>query len=962
MDTLYRNKHLIFNIKKKVEDKNDSLFSHHVIDNNCVIDDNTITIVMTSSNRSKQVYFTLKTISNSIFKNVQLILVDDSTYDTVDIDILKKNNYSFYIDFIKIKRENKIWHNPLVNYNIGFQFIKGTRIIIQNAEVCHIGDVLNFINNRLNINDEYYVFDVKASRDYSTNEKIYNYDTNDIHIYDENFYEKRLVEDGWYQSIENNRNLHFLVSLTRDTFNKIKGFSYDYTMGSCFDDDDFLLKIISNNIRIVNIFHNFHYIGGVHLYHSIARKSWDTNVESNHNLYYNKKNIFEKTNKYIDVTENIEKFYSEFLKVFSGENKKTIVTITGIRPDFIRMCSVFKELDKYFNHILIHTGQHYDSLLSDIFFKELGIRDPDYILNTGKSCSNHYEQLAYLSVEIPKLFEEKNINPDLILFLGDANTAGISFPLKKAGYKIGHIEAGMRSYDKRMLEEINRTVCDHCSDILFVYHDDYREQLKKENIIKNVFVVGNTVVEPFKMFDKEIMSVPKRKDMILLDIHRPENFKYTHRLINIFKFANDCIEKYNIPVKMLYFKRLQDEIDKHSLDLGRIEQVPLFPYKEYLEKVYHCRFIISDSGTGQEEPALVGTPVIVPRDYTERPQSYKYDCSIKLCVEKEELIRKDDIFKWIELLENNIIKMNTSWLGTGETSKLIVNEIIRFTNVKEPLIPKIFFTYWEGEQLSYLHYFTIYSLVKLNPNMEVIIYTSKIESTKLKQWDGNEHSVDIVIDKYITMNKILEISNKIKLEMIDFEKEYNIDNNISCIYKADFTRIAKLYEHGGMWFDFDILFIKPVPNYIFEKEFTHNLIYFRYGNIYGNTIPTGLIFSSPKNEIITLLYNNACNKIKNLDNNYQQIGPTLWNDVFNKNQNKTTGCLCGFNKMVYPYMWNDIYNIFYSLNDKTTEETFGIHWYNGDNLTKKYINEFDINNINPNKNIFEKYLFKIMNL
>jgi hypothetical protein len=78
------------------------------------------------------------------------------------------------------------------------------------------------------------------------------------------------------------------------------------------------------------------------------------------------------------------------------------------------MCAVFNELDNYFNHILIHTGQHYDSLLSDVFFKQLGIRDPDYILNTGKSSSNHYEQLAYLSVEIPKLFQEKNINPDLM--------------------------------------------------------------------------------------------------------------------------------------------------------------------------------------------------------------------------------------------------------------------------------------------------------------------------------------------------------------------------------------------------------------------------------------------------------------------------------------------------------------------------------------------------------------------
>ena len=232
---------------------------------------------------------------------------------------------------------------------------------------------------------------------------------------------------------------------------------------------------------------------------------------------------------------------------------KTIVTITGIRPDFIRMSHIFKELDNNFNHILIHTGQHYDKNLSDIFFEQLGIRKPDYILNTGKESTNHFEQLSYLTKEIPKLLKDKCIDPDLIVFLGDSNSAGVSFPLKKEGYKIGHIEGGMRSYDKRMLEEINRTVCDHCSDILFVYHEDYKAQLEKENITKNVFVVGNTIVEPLSNFKEEIMKTPKRKDLILLDIHRPENFKYPNRLNNIIKFANECIQKYQLHVKLLYF-------------------------------------------------------------------------------------------------------------------------------------------------------------------------------------------------------------------------------------------------------------------------------------------------------------------------------------------------------------------------------------------------------------------------
>jgi UDP-N-acetylglucosamine 2-epimerase (non-hydrolysing) len=475
----------------------------------------------------------------------------------------------------------------------------------------------------------------------------------------------------WYQSIENNRNLHFLTCLTTQTFNKIQGFSYDYTMGSCYDDDDFLLKIISKNINICNIYNDQYNIGGIHLYHGKATETWDTNKESNESLFNMKKETYYNSNIYIDIIEDFER------KMNENQTKKTVITITGIRPDFIRMCAVFKELDNVFKHILIHTGQHYDSLLSDVFFKQLNIRDPDYILDTGKSSTNHFEQLAYLSVEIPKLLEKENIKPDLILFLGDSNSAGVSFPLKKAGYKIGHIEAGMRSYDKRMLEEINRTVCDHCSDILFVYHEDYKEQLKKENITKNVFVVGNTIVEPFLFFKDQIMNKPKQKNMILLDIHRPENFEYINRLKNIFEFANNCIEKYNIPVKLLYFKRLKDIIDKNNLDLGKIEMVPLFAYKEYLETVYHCKFIISDSGTGQEEPALLGTPVIVPRDYTERPQSYANNCSIKLCAEPDST-NHEEIFHWLAAIESGDVQINSDWLGDGNASKNIVKQILHF--------------------------------------------------------------------------------------------------------------------------------------------------------------------------------------------------------------------------------------------------------------------------------------------
>lgn len=359
---------------------------------------------------------------------------------------------------------------------------------------------------------------------------------------------------------------------------------------------------------------------------------------------------------------------------------KTVMTISGIRPDFIRMSSIFKELDKNFNHILVHTGQHYDKLLSDVFFDELNIRQPNYILNTGKNGGTHYHQLSYLSIAILELIKNKKLKPDIIIFLGDSNSVCAALPLRKEGYIIGHIEAGMRSFDKRMLEEINRTICDHCSNILFVYHEEYKKYLYNENIKCNVNVVGNTIVEVCKPF---IPTDKKENNMILLDIHRPENYKFKNRMENIIKYANTCSKMFNLPIKMLKFYGTCNTIDKFNLDLGCIELIDLMPYKKYLTTVYHSKFIISDSGTGQEEPAMFNTAVIVPRDYTERPQSIDANCSYMLNI--NDLSNQSSSFEYLEDIFSGRKFIDISWLGEGNTSRLIIDELIKFFDAQDIL-------------------------------------------------------------------------------------------------------------------------------------------------------------------------------------------------------------------------------------------------------------------------------------
>lgn len=349
---------------------------------------------------------------------------------------------------------------------------------------------------------------------------------------------------------------------------------------------------------------------------------------------------------------------------------KTIVTVTGIRPDFIRMSEIFRKLDQqeWCKHILIHTGQHYDKLLSDVFFQDLEIRKPDFNLNIGSPGKQHYEQQAELGPAIIKVLKQNNIEPDIILFLGDSNSVLASVPLRKEGYKIGHIEAGMRSYDERMLEEINRKVCDHVSNFLFVYHENYKLKAMKEGISPDkIFVVGNTIVEPLNRIAD--LSYTGTKEHILLDIHRPENFKYKDRMEKILRFANFCTEETGKPVKMLKFGRTIEQIEKFSLNFGKIELIDLMGYKKFIKFMQDSLFIISDSGTAQEEPALLNIPVIVPRDFTERPESIENNCSNMLNLQNEKFYSDLD---WAL----NKFKCKNTWLGDGNTSQNIL-EILK---------------------------------------------------------------------------------------------------------------------------------------------------------------------------------------------------------------------------------------------------------------------------------------------
>lgn len=285
---------LLPSLKKMVREKDPKYFRHTPVENQPITPE-TISIVMTCHNRSKQVYYTLTTISRSVHKSAQVIIVDDSDTDPIDVEILK--TYPLYIDFIQIDRSNKFWKNPCINYNIGFEFIKGNVLIIQNGEVCHVGDVLHKLNEKGIEDNQYYVFDVMAARNFDMNEKIYEVEDLSTNVYANPWWTK------WYQHhIHRNGSLHFLAALTTETFKRVEGFSYDYAFLSCYDDNDFLLKIRALGIQVVLILNETEKVGGIHLFHPVARDT--TYVVPRAEQLFSKKVYYHTIHhRYLEVSE-----------------------------------------------------------------------------------------------------------------------------------------------------------------------------------------------------------------------------------------------------------------------------------------------------------------------------------------------------------------------------------------------------------------------------------------------------------------------------------------------------------------------------------------------------------------------------------------------------------------------------------------------------------------------------------
>jgi UDP-N-acetylglucosamine 2-epimerase (non-hydrolysing) len=364
-----------------------------------------------------------------------------------------------------------------------------------------------------------------------------------------------------------------------------------------------------------------------------------------------------------------------------------LTLVVGARPNFMKISPIIHEINKInlngrkIDFRLVHTGQHYDKLMSDNFFEQLNIPLPD--INFNCSAKTQTEQTSCIMVEFEK--ELTNNKPDCVIVVGDVNsTMACAIVAKKLNIDVAHIEAGIRSNDRSMPEEINRLLTDSISDYFFTTSEFANKNLVNENISKNkIFFVGNTmidclvnnlkhVIKP----DIEIFEKIKNPKYFILTLHRPSNVDDLYKLNNILKIIDDNTE--NTPILFPIHPRTQKNLNNFGYKFKNIKIIEPQKYLEFIFLIKNSMGIITDSGGITEESTFLNIPCLTLRNSTERPETVEYGTNI-LIGDNFELLKKS-----IKTLIDGKWKTGkVPELWDGLTSKRIINHILKIYEIKK---------------------------------------------------------------------------------------------------------------------------------------------------------------------------------------------------------------------------------------------------------------------------------------
>jgi len=358
--------------------------------------------------------------------------------------------------------------------------------------------------------------------------------------------------------------------------------------------------------------------------------------------------------------------------------------VAAARPNFMKVAPLYHALknEKWSNPVIVHTGQHYDLNMSDVFFQDLGLPEPHIHLGIGSG--SHAEQTGQVMIAYEKILLK--VRPDLVIVVGDVNsTAACTLTAVKLGVPVAHLEAGLRSFDRRMPEEINRLVTDALADILWTPSQDGDDNLFREGVPKSkVHRVGNIMIDSLEMVREKIQSENTIKELRLenkrfgvVTLHRPSNVDVPNKLKELCETLVAISKR--IPLVFPVHPRTRKNIEKAgltgSLSVGRrfLLLEPL-SYRRFMNLVFNCRLAITDSGGIQEETTYLGIPCLTLRSNTERPITLTRGTN-QLC-ETEDLLRR--VERVLSAPEKAPPKIE---LWDGHTADRIVRSMKEFFNI-----------------------------------------------------------------------------------------------------------------------------------------------------------------------------------------------------------------------------------------------------------------------------------------
>lgn len=307
--------------------------------------------------------------------------------------------------------------------------------------------------------------------------------------------------------------------------------------------------------------------------------------------------------------------------------KLKVTTVVGTRPEVIRLSRVLALLDKHCDHILVHTGQNYDYELNQIFFDDLGIRKPDYFLNSASESVSAANTIGNLITSVDKVLAE--VQPDAMLVLGDTNSCLAVIPAKRYKIPIFHMEAGNRCFDMRVPEEINRRIVDHTADINLTYSTIARDYLLREGLPPDqVIKIGSPMYEVLHHYLPQIESSNILSNLGLVvqgyyvvSVHREENIESDRAFAKLVEILNTVAEDNNLPVIVSTHPRTQKRIDASGVRFHpRVQLLKPLGFFDYVKLQKSAKAVLSDSGTINEESSILNFPALNLREVHERPE------------------------------------------------------------------------------------------------------------------------------------------------------------------------------------------------------------------------------------------------------------------------------------------------------------------------------------------------------